>query len=363
MVTTKTQSRNGRRARAGVLCLCGLVAAALLWTACGEPTPSAKPASATARPSAQTPLTWAGTASAANAAASPLAAAAASTSTTSASAPAPTQPNPHRVITFAPSVTESVFAMGEGDRVVGISDWCHYPPESQDRARCGGAASPNFEAVVGLHPDLVIVLGQAAKMADFCKARGIPLLRVTMNSVAEIRTDLLRIGVALGAPAPARALADRIANELAAVKSDLPSERCPRVFLCLSRPPGPVGSLMTAGGGTFLDEVVTLAGGRSVFADLKEYPTVSKETLVMQSPDAILELRPEETVDEARARELDSDWAPLSSVPAVRDGRIAYITEGFVLQPGPRVAETVRILKHAMGTDTAEAAAPKDPLP
>jgi iron complex transport system substrate-binding protein len=252
--------------------------------------------------------------------------------------------------------------MGEGGRVVGISDWCHYPPESQDRQRCGGAAGPNFEAVVGLHPDLVIVLGKSAKMADFCNERSIPLLRVAMNSVAEIQTDLLSIGEALGASGPARALADRITQELAAVKSDLPAERRPRVFLCLSRPPGAVGSLMTAGGGTFLDEVATLAGGRSIFADLKEYPTVSKETLVMRAPDVIVELRPEEAIGSERARELDADWAPLSSLPAVRDGRIVYITQGFVLQPGPRVAETVRILKRALGTDSADAG-PKGPTP
>lgn len=342
-------AKTGWRGGAWAFWWCGLVGAALLWTACGESSPSGKPA--TARPAGQANLATTG----ATGSSAAIQTGAGATTGTSATASSSAKPGPRRVITFAPSVTESVFAMGEGDRVVGISDWCHYPPESQDRPRCGGAASPNFEAVVGLHPDLVIVLGQATKMADFCQARSIPLLRVRMNSVAEIQTDLLRIGEALDAPDPARALAERIAKELAAVKSDLPSERRPSVFLGLNRPPGAVGSLMTAGGGTFLDEVLTLAGGRNVFADLKEYPTVSKETLVMLAPDVIVELRPEETIGQERSRELDADWAPLSSLPTVRDGRIAYVTQGFVLQPGPRVAETVRILKRALGTGSGDA--------
>ena len=99
-----------------------------------------------------------------------------------------------------------------------------------------------------------------------------------------------------------------------------------------------------------LTALITLVmGSVNIFNDdTRPYPRVSKETLVLRKPEVILELRPEEVVDAARRKMLDSDWAPLSSLPAVRDGRIVYITEAFVQIPGPRMVETARLFQKAI---------------
>ena len=150
----------------------------------------------------------------------------------------------------------------------------------------------------------------------------------------------------------------RIDRELAALRVDLPEEARPKVFVSFQRPEGGMGALLTCGGNTFLDEMVTLGGGRNIFHDeTKSYPTVSKESLVLRAPDVIVELRSGETIDAAKRERLIADWAPLRSLPAVQKGRIVFVTEDFVQIPGPRLVQTARILRRAIG------AAPDTELP
>jgi len=256
---------------------------------------------------------------------------------------------PRRVVTFAPNITESVFALGAGDRVVGVSDFSQYPPEAATRKRCGGDINPSFEALLALKPDLILVEGRAEKIHDFCRDNKIPIVSLTMNSIATIRSDLRLLGRTLGVTRTATSLTLQIDAELTSLRVDLPEAERPRVFLSISRPEGAIGTLLTAGGGTFLDEITTLAGGKNIFADRREpYPLVSKETLVHRRPDIILELRPSETVDAARKKRLDADWAPLSSIPAVRNKRIIYLTQDYLLYAGPRVGQTARALRTAL---------------
>lgn len=256
---------------------------------------------------------------------------------------------PRRVVTLAPNLTESVFALGAGDRVVGVSDFCQYPPEARTRKRCGGEYTPNFETLVALNPDLIILEGKASKVRDFCAQRGIPVLNVTMNSVASVRQDLLTIGKRLGVEEAATSLTHQIDVELAATRLNIPEDKMPRVFVSIDRPEGAVGTLLTAGRGTFLDEMVAIAGGRNAFADRTDlYPRISKETLIRRRPDIILELRPGQNIDAARKARLMEDWAPLSSIPAVRNNKIIFLTEDFLLLSGPRMAQTAKLIRAAL---------------
>jgi iron complex transport system substrate-binding protein len=115
------------------------------------------------------------------------------------------------------------------------------------------------------------------------------------------------------------------------------------VLLCFGRQAGSLRSLFSAGGPTFLTEVLGIAGGENVLADVAHrYPTVSKEDLLRRAPDVILELHAGSDLPEATRRQLAADWAALPSLPAVRNGRIHVLTDDFLLLPGPRVAHTAR---------------------
>ncbi|MCX7045657.1 MAG: helical backbone metal receptor [Candidatus Sumerlaeota bacterium] len=257
--------------------------------------------------------------------------------------------SPARIVTLAPSITEIVFALGCSGRVVGVSDFCVYPPEAMKLPQCGGWENPNFEMLASLKPDLVVIQGRHERVAQFCNERGIPVLRVEINSIATLDAEIAHLGKALGAESQAAQLRAHIEKELDAVRSRTPPDRRPKVFVAVARLGGSLGQLMSAGGGTFLDELVTLAGGDNVFNGVKDaYPQVSKEALVLRRPEAIIEIRPGEKLDADKQKALRADWAALSSLPAVRKGHIRFVTEDFALFPGPRVAQTAAAIKKAI---------------
>lgn len=262
---------------------------------------------------------------------------------------------PQRVVTFAPNITQWAFALGAGDRVVGISDFCIYPPEALTRRKCGGEISPNFELLVALKPDLIIVEGKAAKIREFCNNNHIAFLGLEMNSLEQIKSDVTTLGRVLGVAEKAKTLIDKMDADLNRLRVDVTKGKRPRVFISLFHPQGSMGTLATAGGGTFLDEMIVLAGGENIFADRAEpYPRVSKETLIRRRPEIILEFLPGEKIDARRNAEMDNDWASLSSIPAVKQKRIRRLTEDYVLMPGTRIVQIARLLRAAVHPELKE---------
>lgn len=226
-----------------------------------------------------------------------------------------------RIVSLAPSNTELLYALGAGERVVGVSDRCDYPPEVTHKPRVGGADNLSVERVLALRPDLV--LGIASKspaliqLAHLLKAPVVLLPSGTLDSVAQNALELERL------LKPARpGFSARFRRELSAIK---PSRRHPRVFyLVWDRP------LMTAGSGTFLDDVIRRAGGINV-AQAKGYPMYSEERLMAEAPEVVLypdNLRP-------GAQRLQS-----------RLGRTTFVAlpADAVSRPGPRILPLIRQL-------------------
>lgn len=259
-----------------------------------------------------------------------------------------------RVVTFAPNITETVFAMGAGDRVVGVTEWCRYPPEATTRRTCGGWANPNLEVLTALRPDLILVQGANEKLRRFAVARDLRVVSVDMDSLDEIMRETRRIGELLGRPDAATSLTARMRSRLDAVARRVDRTSTPTVFLSVGRTPGRLDGLMTVSGGSFLDDALRLAGGRNVFADVRTpYPRVSKESLLARRPEVILELAPGLGGGaEVDAHELRADWQGLTAIPAVREGRIHVLTGDHLLLAGPRIVRTVEQMHAALsGTD------------
>jgi len=256
---------------------------------------------------------------------------------------------PQRIISMSPNVTECIFAMGLGDRVVGVSDWTMYPPEARDKEVVGSASAPSVERIIALRPDLIIVLGQQEKVAELCEQKGYPLLRMRMDRLETIYSGLQVLGERLGAEEEASGLIDTVRWGLEGIERQVGARPKPRVFLSLSRQPGTLAGVQTVSGETLLSELVEVAGGRNIFDDLAiPYPEVSKEALLERAPEVILEIRPGEELTEARRRQLLADWQAMPGLPAVRSGRVEFLTESHLLVPGPRVVLAARRLALAL---------------
>jgi iron complex transport system substrate-binding protein len=259
-----------------------------------------------------------------------------------------------RVICASPSITEIVFTLGEGARVVGVSDFSFYPPEAQAVQQIGGQINPNREQILSLEPDLIIFQGEHQALARFCREQDIPTLSVDIDRIDQILTAVQRIGGVLGAEVEAQELAAEIRqqlDDLARKTRALPPQS---VFLGLGHTPGDLTGLMTTGSGTFLHELLELAGGRNIFADAPgTYPRISKEALVRRRPDVIIEVLAEGISPDNQVL-LKSDWERLDTLPAVKAGRIHFLTDDYLLIPGVRVAQTANRLAAAIHPELFE---------
>ena len=242
-------------------------------------------------------------------------------------------PLPHRIIALTPSVEETLFALGLGKRVVGVGDYCRWPPEVRSLPQLGGLFNPNLERIVALKPDLGIFIPSERDLAAKLGRLGIASLVVRDESLGDVEQSFLSIARRCGVPAAGERLAARWRQDLA----PRPLSWKPKVMLSIGRQSGRLADLLAAGPGTFLDELLVRLGGVNAFADAPaRYPQVSLEEVVARSPDVILELRAEPVPADVAAA-LVSDWRQLPQVRAVRDGRIAVLAGDYVVTPGPRL--------------------------
>jgi ABC-type Fe3+-hydroxamate transport system substrate-binding protein len=259
-------------------------------------------------------------------------------------APPAASPVPHRLIALTPSIEETLFALGLGPRVVGVGDFCVWPPEVHSLPQLGGLFNPNLERIVALKPDLAVFIPSERDLARKLEKLGIPSLIVPGESLADVEASFHAIAERCGVPEAGERLAARwragLAPRLLSWK--------PRVMLSVGRQPGRLADVLAAGPGTFFDEILTRMGGVNVFADAPtRYPQVSLEEVVRRSPDVILELRAEPMAP-AETAALVRDWNQLGQLPAVRDHRVAVLAADYVVIPGPRLPLLVRDMRAAL---------------
>lgn len=254
---------------------------------------------------------------------------------------------PRRVITMAPNLTEIVFALGAGDRLVGVSEYSDYPPEAKRLPRLGGFINPDIEQVLARGPDLVILREHSRALEEKLRAFRIAVLRVKDDAIADILRAIRDIGRALGLEERAGALASSLEAEVDSYRRRGDPEHRPRVLLVAGRAPGTLQDLYAPGPGTFLDEMIRLAGGANLFGDAKiAYPKVSKEEIIARDPEVILE--PVSASSYSGARPDPADWRVLATVSAVRQGRIHTLEGDYLLIPGPRLGQALRDLERAI---------------
>ncbi|HOE65121.1 MAG TPA: ABC transporter substrate-binding protein [Candidatus Hydrogenedentes bacterium] len=272
---------------------------------------------------------------------------------------APTSNAPARaesgIVAFGPHLTETVFALGQGDRVVGRTRYCDYPPEALRLPVVGDYLSPDFEKLTVLRPSLLIVPGADAKLSTFAKLKGIPALNVDMDTLASIDAGIATIGAALGCGDRADSLRAQLRDRLDGVRRATAGKPRPRVLILTARGNHDLTGLYTVGPTSFLAELVDVAGGANLFAESPQrYFEASKETIVMRAPEVIFEFHAGETLAEKERNAFADDWKRLPSLPAVRDGRVHIITESYAMRPGPRIAEVAELFARLLHPDAAQ---------
>jgi iron complex transport system substrate-binding protein len=267
---------------------------------------------------------------------------------------------PQRIVSFAPSITETLFALGLGDRVVGVTRFCRYPPEAARRAPVGGYEDISYEAVARLRPDLVVLLDAHARARSPLERLGIPVLEVRHERYEDILDSYRRIGERCGAAEAAARLTAATTAAVARVAQRVRGRPRPSVMLAIggAAAPDQRGSVFIAGRGGFFDRVLELAGGRNAYQGPLIFPSVSTEGVLAMAPDVIIHLD-SEAPEAAGGEGAGARWRRFPSIPAVRDGRIYTLAGQHVMIPGPRMVLTLegvaRLLHPGAGWDAAEA--------
>jgi iron complex transport system substrate-binding protein len=250
---------------------------------------------------------------------------------------------PQRIVSMAPALTEILFALGVGDRVVGVTTYCDYPPEARQREKIGGFVNPSVEAIIALTPDLVLVSPAAGNRdaALAVRAAGVRLEIVPAESLTDtydaIRTVAVLCGVRERGEALEHAIRERIERVSARVAA---APRVPALF-CLQ-----VDPLIAAGRGTLPAELMELAGAINV-VEAERYPVVGIESILARAPAVILQTRMDTSDPSADAATVEY-WNHWTSIPAVRDGRVLVFDGTSSLRAGPRVADAVELLAQAL---------------
>jgi iron complex transport system substrate-binding protein len=241
---------------------------------------------------------------------------------------------PQRIVTVAPSVTELVFALGAGDRIVGVSRYDDHPASVRALPKVGGFLDPNPEAILALRPDLVVGVPNAGNRPalDRIAKLGVSVLVVPGNSLADVFHATRALAPVLGGDAQAKAenLEHDMKKELEALARAIAAAEAPRVAWVYGRSP-----LILAGPNSFADAILTMLNAKNIVTSGPAYPQYSIEKLVLDRPDVILDASEEH--DDGAA-----PWLRFSTIPAVKNHRVFALQLDEILRPGPRLVDGMK---------------------
>jgi iron complex transport system substrate-binding protein len=255
---------------------------------------------------------------------------------------------PARIVSTSPSITETLFALGLGSRVVAVSRFCRFPAEVAALPTVGTFLEPDAELIARLNPDLAIVNPKANDIDRRLKTLRIPFVTVEQGGLDRVYSSIRIIGDAAGIPARATALIAEIDGRLDRVTAGVTGRRPQRVLLIVGRRPGTLTDLVAVGRGSYMSDLAAIAGGVNVLADpgLPQYPRISMETVIRLAPDVIIDAGDMgDTPQDRQARRARTEglWKQ-QPLAAARAGRVhAVVSDAFVV-PGPRVIEAAETM-------------------
>jgi iron complex transport system substrate-binding protein len=256
---------------------------------------------------------------------------------------------PQRIVSLVPSLTEMLYAVGAGPQVVAVSSYDEFPPEVRTLPRVGALLDPDVERILSLRPDLVLTYGSQTTLEAQLARAGIKVFSYRHAGIAGILQGLRTLGAATGHASEGDRKARDVQAQLDAVRTRVRSLPRPRTLLVFGRQPQSLQQIYVSGGVGFMHDLLDVAGAANVFADVsREAVQPSQETLLTRAPDAILEVRANNPLTPPQMAAERRTWAPLASIPAVRNGRIYFLAADYLMAPGPRVALAAEALARAL---------------
>ena len=267
---------------------------------------------------------------------------------------------PSRVVSLVPALTEMVFAMGAGDRVIAVSSYDEDPPEVKKLPRVGALLDPDVERIIAMRADLVLLYGSQTDLMAQLERASIPYYAYRHGGLAAVTTTMRELGRRLGRGPQADAAASAIEQRLQALRKRAAPLQKPRVLLVFSRERGSLRNIYASGGRGFLHDMLEVAGGVNIFADIDaESVQASSELILARRPEVILEFHPTGTpTPQEQAAEMNG-WRTLASTPAVRNNRLLMLPGRWFVVPGPKVADAAEAMFRALHGSTAIEAEPQ----
>ncbi|HET6465865.1 MAG TPA: cobalamin-binding protein [Nitrospiria bacterium] len=241
--------------------------------------------------------------------------------------------SPDRIISLAPALTEILFSLGLKDRIVGVTDYCNYPPEALSKAKVGGL-NANIERVLSLKPDLVVGVAGSYQQDNLTRFERfhIPYFVVDPSSLEKIFETILVLGRIADAQKTAEEKVRQLRERLNWIRNGVRAASSPRLLYVVDKEP-----LISIGKGSYLNDLIRDAGGINIAGGLKKaYPMLSMEYVIQQDPQVII------LAMDADRRLSDQEkgyWSRWSSLSAVRDGKIYKVDRDLLNRPGPRIMD------------------------
>jgi iron complex transport system substrate-binding protein len=245
-----------------------------------------------------------------------------------------------RIISLSPANTEIVFALGLDERLIGVTSYCNYPPEAQEKEKIGSVTEINLESVIRLEPDVVLAGSLTPReVVGKLEELGLKVFVLDAHTIEGVLEDLRKVAVLAGVEDRGEALVETLQEKLRQVKekvAKLSEEEKPNLLHVIWHDP-----IWTAGKNTFIDEFITLAGGKNVVADLEGYVTLDLEEVLRRNPDIITVLGTHG--GEKISYEFLLADERLQSVRAIQEKKVFLVDSDIVTRPGPRVIEALSL--------------------
>lgn len=243
-----------------------------------------------------------------------------------------------RIVSLAPSITETLFAIGAGGQIAGVTDYCNYPEEATRKPHVGGVINPSIETVIGLKPDLILLSMEGNMRDDFAKltAFGIPVVVSNPRTLEGIYRSISHLGIVTGRTEQAKTLVSSLRSRASAVlrKASALPKRSLLLFVALE-------PIVVVGNGTFIAELLESAGGINTAAQApSSYPLYSREAVLKDNPDLLIFLSDVLSSPAGLAGRYP-EW---SSLKALRHKQVYTINADIVSRPGPRAVEALETL-------------------
>jgi ABC-type Fe3+-hydroxamate transport system substrate-binding protein len=255
---------------------------------------------------------------------------------------------PARIVSTSPSITETLFALGLGDRVVGVSTYCRHPPAVAALPKVGTFLKPDAETIARLKPDLVFVHKGPNNVLAQLGALGSKTAVVDRGSLPEVFTTIREIAAAANVADRGERLASDLNAALDRVKASVAGRAPRKILIVVGRRTGTLTDIIAVGPGSYLHDIARIAGGTNVLASTKlEYPRISMETVIGLAPDVIVDVGEmgESPADSARRRQITEGlWRGQTLVKAVRDAGVHAVHDEAFVVPGPRIIEVASAL-------------------